>query len=210
MENSNTIGSRIKSLRQSMKLNQIEFAKTLGIKQSTLSSYENGVVSPSSDILLTIAENYHISLDWLFGLSDNQVNMSSIADFASSLFQLNDKNEVRFELDINEHLPNDLETENNRWTASITFYGNDKEHDYNAVICQFLSSFKENRDSFEHYFTTKELFDLWKEKELQYYKELSFTQKKYKELDNKTRLQLQKEYLLKEVLQHQQETKKKP
>ena len=39
MENSNTIGSRIKSLRQSMKLNQIEFAKTLGIKQSTLSSY---------------------------------------------------------------------------------------------------------------------------------------------------------------------------
>lgn len=169
MESSNTIGSRIKSLRQAMKLNQIEFAKTLGIKQSTLSSYENGVVFPSSDILLTIAQNYHISLDWLFGLSENQINMSSIADFASSLFQLNDKNEVRFELNINENLPNDLETEDNRWTASITFYGNDKKHDYNAVICQFLSSFKENRDSFEHYFTTKELFDLWKEKELQYY-----------------------------------------
>ena len=209
MENSNTIGSRIKSLRQSMKLNQIEFAKTLGIKQSTLSSYENGVVSPSSDILLTIAENYHISLDWLFGLSDNQVNMSSIADFASSLFQLNDKNEVRFELDINEHLPNDLENII-EITDTAKLYGNDKEHDYNAVICQFLSSFKENRDSFEHYFTTKELFDLWKEKELQYYKELGFTQKKYKELDNKTCLQLQKGYLLKEVLQHQQETKKKP
>lgn len=208
MENLNIISSRIKLLRQSLKLNQIEFAKTLGIKQSTLSSYENGIVSPSSDILLTIAQKYHISLDWLFGLSDNQVNMSSIADFVSSLFQLNDKNEVRFELDINENLPNDLETENNHWTASITFYGNDKEHDYNAVICQFLSSFKENRDSFEHYFTTKELFDLWKEKELQYYKELGFTQKKYKELDNKTRLQLQKEYLLKEALQHQQETKK--
>lgn len=54
------------------------------------------------------------------------------------------------------------------------------------------------------------MFDLWKEKELQYYKELGFTQKKYKELDNKTCLQLQKGYLLKEVLQHQQETKKKP
>ena len=63
------MGQRIKLLRSSLKLNQTTFAESIGITQSTLSSYENGNVAPSTDVLLTIATKYHISLDWLFSLS---------------------------------------------------------------------------------------------------------------------------------------------
>ena len=63
------MGQRIKLLRSGLKLNQTTFAESIGITQSTLSSYENGNVAPSTDVLLTIAIKYHISLDWLFGLS---------------------------------------------------------------------------------------------------------------------------------------------
>ena len=62
-----TMGQHIKLLRSQLKLNQTTFAESIGITQSTLSSYENGNAVPSTDVLLTIATKYCISLDWLFG-----------------------------------------------------------------------------------------------------------------------------------------------
>lgn len=46
MDNTIQITEQIKKLRKSLGLNQNEFCEKLGIKQSTLSSYENGTVSP--------------------------------------------------------------------------------------------------------------------------------------------------------------------
>lgn len=50
----------------------------LTLTQSTLSSYENGNASPSYDVLLTIVKKYNISLDWLFGISDKRINLSTL------------------------------------------------------------------------------------------------------------------------------------
>ena len=47
--------TQIKVLRKSLGMNQKEFAAKLGIRQSTLSSYENEAISPSTDMLITIA-----------------------------------------------------------------------------------------------------------------------------------------------------------
>ncbi len=96
-----SISEKIKELRTDLKMNQKNFSAAIGIRQSTLSSYENGVVTPSNDVLLTIAQKFHVSLDWLFGLSENKVQISTLSDIIWVLLQMNESNELRYELDIN-------------------------------------------------------------------------------------------------------------
>ncbi|GFH96448.1 antitoxin PezA [Lachnospiraceae bacterium] len=93
MDNTIQIAERIKQLRKNLGLNQSEFCKKLGIKQSTLSSYENGTVSPSNEVLYAIAKQYHVSLDWLFGISDNEFSLLSMGDIISFLLELNELKE---------------------------------------------------------------------------------------------------------------------
>ncbi len=104
-----SISEKIKELRTDLKMNQKNFSAAIGIRQSTLSSYENGVVTPSNDVLLTIAQKFHVSLDWLFGLSENKVQISTLSDILWVLLQMNESNELRYELDINNKLPGDIE-----------------------------------------------------------------------------------------------------
>ncbi len=40
---------------------------------SILSSYENGTVSPSNEVFYDIAKQYHVSLDWLFGINSMEM-----------------------------------------------------------------------------------------------------------------------------------------
>jgi transcriptional regulator with XRE-family HTH domain len=180
------LGSNIRLLRNNLGLNQTAFAEKIGITQSTLSSYEKGNATPSLEVLTSIATQFHVSVDWLLGISKSNpsdVKISSIADIANFIFQMNDINEIRYELDINDHLPNDIETETNRWYCAIKFFGRSEGHPCNQEICQLLSELEENRSSLESYFTTKEMFDFWKEKELEYYSNLPLTEKEYVELD---------------------------
>lgn len=62
--------SRIKEIRKKMGYTQKQFSSVIGISMATLSAYENGSKKPSMDILVSIAEKFTISLDWLCGLSD--------------------------------------------------------------------------------------------------------------------------------------------
>lgn len=60
------IGERVKELRTSKHLSQIEFSKHLGISQGFLSDLENGKSSPNSEILLSIKRLFpDVSSDWL-------------------------------------------------------------------------------------------------------------------------------------------------
>lgn len=85
-----------------------------------------------------------------------------MGDIISFLLELNKLKELRYELEINDKFFNNIETEDNRWYTNIKFYGNKKGHLYNADMCQFLASLNENRESFESYFTPKDMFDIWK------------------------------------------------
>ena len=62
--------NRIKELRTSMSLNQSELAKILGISQGTLSYWENGVYEPDNKSLVTLAEYFNVTTDYLLGKSD--------------------------------------------------------------------------------------------------------------------------------------------
>ena len=56
-----SISEKIKELRTDLKMNQKNFSAAIGIRQSTLSSYENDVVTPSNDVLLTGKLNEHLN-----------------------------------------------------------------------------------------------------------------------------------------------------
>ena len=66
----NTLGKRIKSLREQKELSQLEFSKLLNISNSTLSQYEAGNRMPSDEIKKKIAQYFDVSLDYLMGVSD--------------------------------------------------------------------------------------------------------------------------------------------
>ena len=189
--------ARIKAGFQSQQL----AAKRLGIPQQTYGNYEAGRSFPKEDVLSKIGVEFNVSLDWLFGLSQAKNNITTVADIVDFIFRLNDLNEIRFELEINNHLPGDLEADKEKWYTAIKFYGNDKEHPSNQEICLFLSSLEENRSSFESYFTSGEIYEIWKEKQVEYYSALPLTKREYPELDTATRMKLRNEQLEKKYSQ---------
>lgn len=63
-------GKRIRELRESLGMNQGEFAKALSIPQPTLSSYERERTQPTFEMIKHICSLYNVDSDWLLGLTD--------------------------------------------------------------------------------------------------------------------------------------------
>ncbi len=61
---------RIKFLRTSLGLNQIEFGKKIGVTKQSVCNWENGNIMPSVEMFKKIAQTYSVSADYLLGLSD--------------------------------------------------------------------------------------------------------------------------------------------
>lgn len=64
---SNIIGKRIKELRQAKEWSGEYLAKTIGVSQSVISSYERGVKSPSRETLKKLANAFGVSMDAIAG-----------------------------------------------------------------------------------------------------------------------------------------------
>ena len=58
---------RIRDLREDQELNQTQFARILGMSQTGYSKYETGENDIPSEILLTMADYYETSVDYLLG-----------------------------------------------------------------------------------------------------------------------------------------------
>ena len=67
-ETRQTIGSKLKELRKSHNLMQVDIAASIDIKQATYSQYETGKRIPSAVVLFKIASFYGISVDDLLKL----------------------------------------------------------------------------------------------------------------------------------------------
>lgn len=63
---------RIKSLRLSLGMNQIEFGNRLNVTKQSVSNWENGNIQPSIDVLIKIAKTYSVSSDYLLGIDDKR------------------------------------------------------------------------------------------------------------------------------------------
>ena len=64
------LGDRIKILRLSNKMSQVELANKLGVSKQSVSNWENDNIMPSVDMLKKIAEFFQCSADYLLELDE--------------------------------------------------------------------------------------------------------------------------------------------
>ena len=67
----NVCGERLRALRESMNYSQMKFAQIFDLGQSSVVRYEKGEASPPLELLVRIADYYDVSLDYIFGRTDN-------------------------------------------------------------------------------------------------------------------------------------------
>ena len=81
-------GEKIKELRLQRNMSQKQVAEYLGVVGATISAYEQGKKYPSIEILIKICTLYHVSADYLLGLSDNvQLLKSDLTDNQMSILR---------------------------------------------------------------------------------------------------------------------------
>ena len=66
-----TVAQRLRELRNKTNLSQVKMADALGIKHGAVNRYENNQSEPSCETLLTYANFFDVSLDYIFGRTEN-------------------------------------------------------------------------------------------------------------------------------------------
>ena len=64
------IGKRLRSLREGIRLTQVQMAQILGVQQSRINRFETGQSTPSPEVFLKYADYFDVSLDYIFARTD--------------------------------------------------------------------------------------------------------------------------------------------
>lgn len=190
-----TLGDKLQMTRKRLGYTQKEFAEFVGVPQPSLSAYENNKNSPTTEVMITIARKCNISLDWLCGLtgeSYNKLEINEVSDLAAIMYKLMEVNEIDIKIDINKP---DIETKVDKWSVSLTIYGNDKQHRHNADLCQILETVKELNLDVEAFEIDAETYEFKKERDLAYYRTHPLTKRVIPELTREERNRKRAEWL---------------
>ena len=77
----NTLGKRIRELRQSQDLSQEQVAEILGIARSAVSEIERGARKVSAEEVVKLAKACHVSTDYILGLAEKaEVHLEEIEE----------------------------------------------------------------------------------------------------------------------------------
>lgn len=68
----NTLGDRLRELRNELNLEQKELAKYLNVHKGTVSNWENNKRSPDKEMLSKIASYFNVTTDYLLGRTDEK------------------------------------------------------------------------------------------------------------------------------------------
>ncbi len=66
------IASNLKRIRKERGMSQQKAAEYLGLTQGLISQYEKGTTVPSVEVLADYAVKFHVSLDYIFGLTRSE------------------------------------------------------------------------------------------------------------------------------------------
>lgn len=66
------LNQRIRLLRQSRNMSQVNLAKRLGVTKQSISNWENDNIQPSIEMLMKLAAVFAVSTDYLLGLNSGQ------------------------------------------------------------------------------------------------------------------------------------------
>lgn len=64
------VENNLKKLRKARKLTQVSVQMQTGIEQALLSKFENGERIPPTETLITLADFYHVSIDYILCRTD--------------------------------------------------------------------------------------------------------------------------------------------
>ena len=62
-----SLNENIRALRLGKGINQVEFARAMGVTKQCVSNWENDNVLPSIEMLIKLADFFHVSTDALLG-----------------------------------------------------------------------------------------------------------------------------------------------
>lgn len=75
------VSDRIKQLRLSNNMTQTDLAKKLNITRSSVNAWEMGISTLSTTYLVELAQLFHVSTDYLLGLSDGvSLDISNLSE----------------------------------------------------------------------------------------------------------------------------------
>lgn len=72
-----SFGKNLERIRKTRKVSQAALGEELGLTQQMISSYEKGISSPNVEILVKIADYFHVSLDVLVGYTPKKPQVTS-------------------------------------------------------------------------------------------------------------------------------------
>ena len=178
----NNIGTRIKETRKRRGLNQKDLADLLNKSLRTVQKYESGDIEVSIAMINEIAKHLNVTSTYLLGHKTSDIEFTSLADVMEAFFKLSLIKELDFSIDV-KRPPNYDE-----WSCSITFNGKEKDALFNADICLFLEKWRTQRDNYNKYWTTKEPYEEWLDKNLAYYSASPLNTEELTDVDNETRV----------------------
>lgn len=157
----NCFASHIKTLRTALNITQTKLANELGTTQAALSAYENGDRIPSYEILVTLAQKYNVSIDWLCGFSNKMYRDENIATYADAFRVLVKLCSTKYKSENSEILlPSSYENGN----YDMCFIVSEDQNFHN-----FFMEWKKIYDLYSEGTIDNELYDLWLEKHLKDY-----------------------------------------
>ena len=75
------MGEKLRTLRLNRNLTQNQIADRIGLAISAISSYESGMRYPSYETLIKLARIFHVSTDYLLGMTDTRsIDVSCLDD----------------------------------------------------------------------------------------------------------------------------------
>ena len=167
--NNVTIGNRIKELRTSKNLTQEDIAKMVKVSKATISNYEKGKVSPPIELLIKLAERYGVSIDWLCGLSNEEI--PRLMSYGDAFFRL-----VEIDKVIGFSVEDVTFFSNLRGTAVL----------FDATLTKALEEYQEMVNLRDNNTISEHLFNLWISDKVQQ------LDKQYRLLSNQTLKNLKK------------------
>ena len=138
---------RLKQIREEMNKTQKEFSDLIGVRQQSLSGYENGKVYPPLDVIINISKKCSVSIDWICGQSDNKRISDQVITY-TDLF--------RVFVTADEGTLFEIGREANPFDKSLLYVTwND------SVIQEFLEDWNKIKRLYHEGTINKELYDLW-------------------------------------------------
>ncbi len=83
------LGERLRNLRESRGLSQVQLANRLGKSKQSVSNWENNNILPSIEILVRLAEIFQVSCDYLLEIDNRKfLDVDGLSDIELAHLQM--------------------------------------------------------------------------------------------------------------------------